>query len=543
MKRLISTVVLALMPLTAGAALDFSDISGQYEDGPFSTPESVGISLLTREGVLEGNPDGTFRPNRTLNRAEFTTIVMRLKGGVDAGAAANCFPDVRASDWFSAAVCTAKALGVVSGNPDGTFRPASPVNYAEALKMLTLLFSYDVQPSVGEWYLRYASAARARGTTLPGSTSYDHALTRGEMARLAAGFEAESRGELDAFRAAENNEWTTSSSSSTSSETSSSSSSSSLSSSSTSSSSSSSSSSVSWEAKSRLLLVGQKTQPVAEGNFGSDTEVRLQGAEVRFDRELNGLQGVTIVDEKGQPLFTLQRQAEEPGKRRIWRGTEDGEMLTIAANQKAKLGVVLDLKAAGDGGVSEEFVLVQAFYATITRTSNGETMMVQSDRPVQPPSQTALARLTEVRSTMPDTPLTAGKKREIGRFSFAGEMLPDAELFITSLQLHLATTNVDLANIGLKLADTQETSCSRSSSNPTLLTCPLPEGRQDILGSMREISVVADVSIPVGTAPSLQVSFQQPGSLVDLGDIEWTDGVGHFRWIDLPSLPTGPVLD
>jgi hypothetical protein len=413
------------------------------------------------------------------------------------------------------------------------------VNYAEAVKILTLLFDYDVQPSAGEWYLRYASAARARGTMLPGSTGYDHSLTRGEMARLAAGFYAESQGELDSFRDAEAGEWTSSSSSSWSSSTSSSSSSSS---SVSSSSSSSSQSSVGWEAKSRLLLVGQRTQPVADGNFGSDTEVKVQGAEVRFDRELTSLQGVTIVDEQGQPLFTLQRQADEPGKRKVWRGTDDGEMLTIPANQKAKLGVVLDLKGAGDGGVSEEFVLVQAFYVTLTSTKNGDSAMVQSDKQVQPPSQTAFARISAVQNTMLSGALVAGKKREIGRFSFAGEMLPDATLSITSLQLHLAAANVDLANIGLKLADMQETSCSRSYSDPTLLTCPLPEGRQDVLGAMREISVFADVTIPVGATPSLQVSLQQPGSLTDLGDIQWTDGVGDFRWIDLPSLPAGPVL-
>lgn len=541
MRRFIPLLALALLPLSASAALDFSDISGRYADGPFDPPVSVGISLLTNAGVLEGNPDGTFRPNRTLNRAEFTAIVMRLKGGVEASAAANCFPDVRASDWFSPAVCTAKALGIVSGNPGGTFDPAKPVNYAEALKILTLLFDYDVQPSAGEWYLRFASAARARGTALPGSTAYDHSLTRGEMARLAAGFWAESEGELEDFRKAEAGDWVASSSSSSSS--SSTSSTSSSSSSVSSSSSSSSQSSTGWEVKSRLLLVGQRTQPVADGNFGSDTEVTVQGAEVRFDRELQSLQGVTIVDALGQPLFTLQRQADEPGKRKIWRGTDDGEMLTIAANQKAKLGVVLDLKSPVDGGVSEEFVLVQAFYVTLTSTKNGDSAMVQSDKAVQPPSQTAYSRLTSVQNTMPDGALAAGKKREIGRFSFASDVLTDAKLLITSLQFHLAATNVDLANIGLKLADMQETSCSRSSSNPTLLTCSLPEGRQDVVGAMREISVFADVTIPVGSTPSLQVSLQQPGSLTDLGDIEWTDGVGRFRWVDLPSLPAGPVLD
>lgn len=537
MRRFLPALALALLPLSAVAALDFSDISGTYTDGPFDLPESAGISLLTREGVVEGNPDGTFRPRRTLNRAEFVTIIMRLDGTVDHGAAANCFPDVRAFDWFAASVCTAKARGIVSGYPDGTFGPSQPVNYAEALKILTLLFNYDIEPSGGEWYLRYAAAARAHGTALPGTSAYAMALTRGDMARLAAAFLAEDMGELANLRKAEEGMWTSSSSSSSQSSLSSSSSVSSLSSST-----SSSSSSLGWEAKSRLLLLGQVTQPVADGTFGSDVDVEVQSAEVRFDRELQSLRGVTIIDANGTPLFSLTRQADDPGLRKIWRGAEDDNRIQIPAGQRVKLGVVLDLKPSSEGGSSEEFVLVQGFYVTLT-AKNGESVSVQSDRAVQPPSQTAFARISSVTNTLPQTALVAGKKREIGRFAFNGEVPDGANLFITLLQFHLNAQNVDLANIGLKLADGYETTCSRSTSDQTLLTCALPEDRQDILGSLREVSVQADVAIPPSSGtPSLQVSLTQPGSLVELGDIQWTDESGNFRWVDLPSLPAGPVL-
>lgn len=257
MRRLFSSLALVALPLSAAAAIDFSDISGTYSDGPFDLPEAAGISFLTREGIVEGNPDGTFRPRRTLNRAEFTAIVMRLSGDMDEGAAANCFPDVRAFYWFAPAVCTAKAQGIVSGYPDGTFGPSKPVNYAEALKILTLLFDYTIEPSGGEWYLRYAAAARAHETALPGMSAYANPLTRGEMARLAAAFAAESQGELENFRRAEDGTWTPGQSSSSSSSSQQSSSSSEYSSSSI----SSSSSSLGWEAKSRFLLLGQTTQP------------------------------------------------------------------------------------------------------------------------------------------------------------------------------------------------------------------------------------------------------------------------------------------
>ncbi len=537
-RTLLCLAIIALLPSIASAqALDFSDISAHYTDGPFALPEAAGISLLTRSGIVEGNPDGTFRPRRTLNRAEFLTIVMRLVGNVSPDAAANCFPDVRAFDWFAPAVCAAKANGVIGGYPDGTFGPERDVNQAEALKILTLLYDYQILQDGGEWYLPYAAAARAHGTALPDAPDYNAPLTRGQMARLAAAFLAESKGQLTDFRAAESGDWS-SSSSSTSSSVQSSSESSVISS-------SSSTASVGWDMRSRLLMLGQRSQPVADGTFGSDVDTEVQGAEVRFDRELNSLAGVTIVDEDGRPLFSLTRVSDEAGKQVIWRGTVTDSRLQIPANTRAKLGVVLDLKPYGEGGgVSEEFVLAQKFYVTLVNVSNGESMSVLSDREVQPAHQTTAARITGVTAGLTDRTLSAGKKRTLAQFALDSDVQVGANLDIELLTLHLAATNVTLSNFGLKLANNQETVCTRSSSDPTILTCPLTEDKQDVLGAMQSFSVFADVAIPPssGASPSVQVSFQQTGSLTNLGDIIWSDGSGNFSWVDVPSLPAGPVI-
>ena len=71
-------VLIAALVIIPGIALalDFSDATARYKDAPFPKAETAGISLLTNAGALQGNPDGTFAPRRTLNRAEFLKIAL-----------------------------------------------------------------------------------------------------------------------------------------------------------------------------------------------------------------------------------------------------------------------------------------------------------------------------------------------------------------------------------------------------------------------------------------------------------------------------------
>lgn len=88
------------------------------------------VTLLTSWDVLRGYPDGSFRPNGTITRAEFVTILSRL---FEPETTARSFPDVPGSHWAYAAVQTALAKGWVSGYPDGTFRPDNSITRAEAV--------------------------------------------------------------------------------------------------------------------------------------------------------------------------------------------------------------------------------------------------------------------------------------------------------------------------------------------------------------------------------------------------------------------------
>jgi|GEM_PF-3507815 len=131
------------------------------------------ITYLSEQGVLEGYSDGTFQPDRTVNRAELLKI---LVGGQDIdpdpNRYRNCFDDVK-EEWFAKYVCYAKAQGWVEGYSDGTFRPAQTVNKVEALKMMVESYSLDIDESsegatfvdvaAGEWFTPYVMVAQNLG--------------------------------------------------------------------------------------------------------------------------------------------------------------------------------------------------------------------------------------------------------------------------------------------------------------------------------------------------------------------------------------------
>lgn len=81
-----------------------------------------------------GYPDGTVQPNGEITRAEVATIFFRLlKDDVREKyfTKTNDFSDVNRSDWFNNPVSTMAELGIVKGYPDGTFRPNAPITRAE----------------------------------------------------------------------------------------------------------------------------------------------------------------------------------------------------------------------------------------------------------------------------------------------------------------------------------------------------------------------------------------------------------------------------
>ncbi len=89
------------------------------------------ISTLTNMGIISGEPDGSFRPNDPITRAEFTKIAVGFfeeAGNYVEGT----FVDVPANAWYADFIDAAVDLGLIEGYPDGTIRPEATITRAEA---------------------------------------------------------------------------------------------------------------------------------------------------------------------------------------------------------------------------------------------------------------------------------------------------------------------------------------------------------------------------------------------------------------------------
>lgn len=88
-----------------------------FSDIPSTSDYYIPVTELSRTGVIQGYEDGSYRPLTPVNRAEFLKILMEGSDiQPDPAVYRNCFPDVT-TEWFAPYVCYAKELGVVEGYP------------------------------------------------------------------------------------------------------------------------------------------------------------------------------------------------------------------------------------------------------------------------------------------------------------------------------------------------------------------------------------------------------------------------------------------
>ncbi len=163
-------------------------------------PAYVAVSYLSQAGVINGYPDGTFKPDYPINRAEVLKIVLNgsnINSPEEFGEVT--FPDVNSTDWFARYVMRAKLLGIVKGSDvDGTFTPARQVNKAEFLKMLLMAnfvkkevldTAENTASDVPEdsWFAPYVNYALKVGiatTNAQGLAEPSKLLTRGEVSDM-----------------------------------------------------------------------------------------------------------------------------------------------------------------------------------------------------------------------------------------------------------------------------------------------------------------------------------------------------------------------
>lgn len=137
---------------------------------------------------IQGYPDGTFKPEGGLTRAEAASIFYRLLVNTAVEKSVS-FTDVADGLWYTDAVRTLAGKGVITGYPDGSFRPNGSVTRAEFCAMASRFFTLesgslrftDVAESF--WGYRYIASVVAHGWMTDSETAYapNAPITRAEV--------------------------------------------------------------------------------------------------------------------------------------------------------------------------------------------------------------------------------------------------------------------------------------------------------------------------------------------------------------------------
>lgn len=133
---------IVLLALFLAASMFLVPLSGQaasFKDVTSLTYEKE-ISYLSTKDIITGYPDGTFRPGNIVTRSNAVTMIGRTLG-LDGTPRTTKFTDVPASDPSSGWIAAAVDKGIIKGYPDGTFNPYQPVTRSQMAIFLDRAFT------------------------------------------------------------------------------------------------------------------------------------------------------------------------------------------------------------------------------------------------------------------------------------------------------------------------------------------------------------------------------------------------------------------
>jgi hypothetical protein len=124
-------------------SVNFSDVAS------LSQSSRNAIIYLAERGVIKGMSETAFGPKDSITRAQLTQLVVSAINKLDSSADGN-FTDVGKSDWMRAGVGSGKRIGIISGNPDGTFLPNSTITKEQiiAISARTLIMEMPKLKSI-----------------------------------------------------------------------------------------------------------------------------------------------------------------------------------------------------------------------------------------------------------------------------------------------------------------------------------------------------------------------------------------------------------
>ncbi len=167
----------------------FTDIAGHWGE--------ASIIEASCKKIIQGYPDGSFKPDRIITRAEFTVMLTGFFPKKDAAASPSFSDLANKEHWAKQAIAQAAAAGLVSGYPDGRFQPDKAISRVEMAYMLakTIDLPTDTYSTTGfnddtdipDWAKNAVESLRRLGIVNGrGNTSFapDGAATRAEAALM-----------------------------------------------------------------------------------------------------------------------------------------------------------------------------------------------------------------------------------------------------------------------------------------------------------------------------------------------------------------------
>ena len=150
------------------------------------------VNSLAERGVVNGFPDGTFKPNQSVTRGQAAVIIAGVLGLDTQNVKKPGFKDVTTANTYYGAIAALANAGIINGYPDGTYKPGEPVQRNHMAKIIANAF--DLEPTSGAKnpftdvhrnYVGYVTALYESGvttgrtaTTFGGNAN----VTRGQLA-------------------------------------------------------------------------------------------------------------------------------------------------------------------------------------------------------------------------------------------------------------------------------------------------------------------------------------------------------------------------
>lgn len=201
LRKGLSVILAVMMVLTSVSVFADEQTTNQTEASvTFSDLEAnsiVGnaVAELVPYGIISGYPDGTFKQDAIITRAEVAKVIVTFLNlqdlavdGIPTG-----FDDVDSTaHWAQKFIRIAIDRKIVNGYTDGTFKPDDPVKYSEAVKMIVCALNYGElaasrTPEGGAWYVGYITQAAELGLLKNIATDkQDEYAPRGIVAILTA---------------------------------------------------------------------------------------------------------------------------------------------------------------------------------------------------------------------------------------------------------------------------------------------------------------------------------------------------------------------